>query len=311
MRQRLLVVGLSLASISVLLLHLYGLIPMWVGALVLCAPSSLALGVLFWQLPAGELKDDIRLGLMGGLLGTIGYDLFRVPFAVFGGYRLFTSIRGFGVWLLDSPYLTVWTEIAGWTYHLSNGLTLGIVYAVLVRRRHWGWGVVWGLLIECVAVFSPFGSQFNLLGNPVVLSIAYAGHVAYGAPLGLICLYREATLSWWRALEPPLRWGALGLLLLLLFQPLLNPTLRSRFSEPANSGVVQIKELYLLPEWSRFRGALTLKNPATHEIEIAVGKEVVTVPPTSQITLNLEPGIHQLRRSRQGRTVSSFAEVLP
>ena len=36
------------------------------------------------------------------------------------------------------------TSTMGWLFHLSNGVTFGIMYAVVGARRHWLWGVAVG-----------------------------------------------------------------------------------------------------------------------------------------------------------------------
>ncbi|MFD8707357.1 hypothetical protein ACFV1W_33035 [Kitasatospora sp. NPDC059648] len=123
-------------------------------------------------------------GTVGGLIGTLGYDLFRVPFAL-AGLRLFAPVDTYGVLALDADSSSPRTGLLGWAFHFSNGIGFGISYAVIASGRRWQWGLAWGLMIETIAVASPVAGVYALRGAGLI-AIAYAGHLAYGAPLGLL-----------------------------------------------------------------------------------------------------------------------------
>lgn len=133
--------------------------------------------------------DDERLhtalvaGTIGGLIGTAGYDLFRLPFMV-AGYRLLAPIDSYGVLLLGAPSSNALTGFAGWAYHVSNGVGFGIAYAVVALGRRWWWGLLWAMVLESATVLTPFVDTYALRGKWALIGIAYAAHVCYGVPLG-------------------------------------------------------------------------------------------------------------------------------
>lgn len=187
----------SFASIASLLGHLYALAPMWQLALVLWLPLSLAmLAVALWTVKAGDEDFLLRLraGFLGGLWGTLGYDLVRVPLHLLGANPL-TPIRAYGIWLAGAGHSTPGTDLLGLAYHFSNGITFGWIYAFLMLRRHWLWGIAWGLLLETLAVLTPFGEVFALRRAYGALSLAFAAHLFYGYPLGRVCQQPEVALQ--------------------------------------------------------------------------------------------------------------------
>ncbi|MFQ5709506.1 MAG: hypothetical protein ACE5HO_18775, partial [bacterium] len=88
------------------------------------------------------------------------------------------------------------TDVIGWTYHFSNGITFGIMYALFMRKRHWLWAIVWAFILETIAVLSPFANIFALVGDYYKLGVAYMGYVAYGLPLGWLAYKWNASRDW-------------------------------------------------------------------------------------------------------------------
>ena len=130
-----------------------------------------------------RLQTALVAGTIGGLIGTAGYDLFRVPFMV-AGYRLLAPIDSYGVLLLGAPSSSALTGLAGWAFHFSNGVGFGIAYAVIALGRRWWWGVLWAMVLETATVLTPFVDTYALRGKWGLIAIAYAAHVFYGVPLG-------------------------------------------------------------------------------------------------------------------------------
>jgi hypothetical protein len=97
--------------------------------------------------------------------------------------------------IADASASSALTSTLGWTYHFTNGITFGIAYAAVAARRHWGWAVLWALVLESVALFSPFGTRYAIAGQMVPIAIAYGAHVAYGYPLGKIVQSFDAVRS--------------------------------------------------------------------------------------------------------------------
>lgn len=189
---RLLVVVAACGSVFPLLAWVYGLgsFATWgagVGLpLVLAVTGFAAVLTRTGRWPA--TRRAVRAGALGGLLGTLGYDLFRVPFVHLLGLGLLAPIDSYGVLLLDASSSSAWTGLAGWGYHTANGVGFGVAYAVLLRGRHWGCGLAWAMLLETATVVSPFATTYALRGPDGVhwlpIALAYAAHVPYGIAVG-------------------------------------------------------------------------------------------------------------------------------
>ena len=181
---RLGVVVLSGGSIAALLADVFGIAPMWKVFWFASVPSMVVLIAIAAARPVNaELRRRIRVGAVAGAVGTLGYDLVRIPFAL-AGQRVFAPIESYGILIADASASSGLTSTLGWLYHLSNGVTFGVAYAVVAARRHWAWGVAWALILESVAVFSPFAVRYGLAGQVVPIAIAYGAHLFYGYPLG-------------------------------------------------------------------------------------------------------------------------------
>ena len=180
-------VALAGAPVASLLAWVFGLGRFSVWFWWVSAPGIVALAVL--GVVVGRRGTDPRLhtalvaGTVGGLIGTAGYDLFRLPFA-FAGYRLLAPIDSYGVLLLGAPSSSALTGFAGWAYHVSNGVGFGIAYAVVALGRRWWWGVGWAMVLETATVLTPFVDTYALRGRWGLIAVAYAAHVFYGVPLG-------------------------------------------------------------------------------------------------------------------------------
>ncbi len=172
-------------SVGALLADLYGLAPMRTFALVLTVPGLAVLVFVGVGLAPAELRRRIRIGAVAGAAGTIAYDVVRIPFAL-AGQRIFAPIYSYGLLIDGGPLSSGWTDLLGWLFHLSNGVTFGIAYAVVMARRHWGFGVAWGLFLELAAFLSPFTVVYGLTGRWGSIALAFAAHVAYGLPLGIM-----------------------------------------------------------------------------------------------------------------------------
>ena len=171
-------------SIAALLADVFGIAPMWLVFLGASIPSMVLLAVLAVSPRVNpELRRRIRVGALAGVIGTLGYDVVRVPFAV-AGQRVFAPIESYGLLIANATASSGLTSTVGWLYHLSNGVTFGIAYAAVAARRRWPWGIAWGLTLESVAVFSPFAVRYGLQGQLVPITIAYGAHLFYGYPVG-------------------------------------------------------------------------------------------------------------------------------
>ena len=182
---------LALLSVAPLLAWVFGLGSFVIWYWFVTVPALVLLAMAIGWLTRGGRRPDLAVlvstGLVGGLLGTIGYDLVRVPFAL-GGLRLLAPIDSYGLLIAGAEGSDGWTGLAGWAFHFTNGICFGIAFAVMAPRRNvvW-WAVAWAMVLETATIATPFFERYGLAGKPWLVVIAYGAHVAYGVPLGLLC----------------------------------------------------------------------------------------------------------------------------
>ncbi len=206
------------ASIASLLLYFYGSVPMGAGTRWILLPALILL-VLFVldRRRAGdaEMVDRVLAGVWAGALATLAYDLVRVPIAV-AGVPVFKAISYFGTVIVDQPTPGLASELAGWSYHLSNGIGFGLMYAVALATPSLWTAMAWGVLLEAAMLVTPYAEVFGYRLSPQFLAITIGAHLVYGAVLW-------AALGYWRrrrdAGGPPRR-RRLALTLLGLASPL-------------------------------------------------------------------------------------------
>jgi hypothetical protein len=193
----LVVVVLCATSVGALIADLYGVMAMSRFVLFITLPSLVVVGAIaLVDVPAWiDLQRRIALGAVAGLVGTVGYDVVRIPFAL-AGQRIFAPIDSYGLLIDGGPMSSGWTNLLGWGFHFSNGITFGIAYAILLAGRHWGFGVAYGMGLEAVAFLSPFTGVYGLTGKVWPIVIAFGAHVAYGLPLGLMVQRFDDTEAW-------------------------------------------------------------------------------------------------------------------
>jgi hypothetical protein len=290
---------LSGGSIAALLADVYGIAPMHRVFWLASVPSMALLAVLA-AAPRfdAELRTRIRVGAVAGALGTMGYDLVRIPFAL-AGQRVFAPIESYGVLIADASASSGLTSTLGWLYHLSNGVTFGVAYAALMARRPWPWGIAWGLLLESVAVFSPFAARYGLAGQVVPIAIAYGAHVFYGYPVGRVVQDLD------RAEVMLRRWGRHSVAVILVSAVVFlvgwqRPWARSalqreaaRTSTPAAPATIVLRDRFE-PEWLRVRSGqcVVVDNRSASRFVTPQG----TVEPGTRSALCFDrPGVYRVR----------------
>jgi hypothetical protein len=144
------------------------------------------------------------VGGVAGLVAAFGYDLFRLPFVfsrelgierVVPPLPLFRVFPRFGAMILGQPleqsvYAPL-TQLVGWAYHFSNGLTFGFMYLALVgdaNRRHWAWAVVFAVGLELGMLFTPYPKFFGIALAPRFVVVTVAAHLVFGVVMGLSAL---------------------------------------------------------------------------------------------------------------------------
>jgi hypothetical protein len=186
---------LASTSIGSLLLYFSGVMGM-PRATLLLVPATLALAVLaLWARGSGraDLFRRIVLGLWAGSFATLAYDVVRVPL-VHAGIPIFKAISYFGTIMISVPRPTLASEVAGWTYHLSNGIGFAIMYTLLFHRPGWLSAVVWSVFLEVMMLVTPYAEVFGYRRSPQFFAITMGAHVFYGLGLWLAARYLDRRL---------------------------------------------------------------------------------------------------------------------
>ncbi|HEX8003668.1 MAG TPA: hypothetical protein VF519_13340 [Mycobacteriales bacterium] len=186
-----LTVALASTSIVALVLHALGWLRMPYAVSFLTLPGLvLLLGLMVWagRVDHAFLRDRLAAGTIGGLLGLLAYDLGRwlLVLTVPLGFDPFAPIRGFGTFITGRPAPSAAAAVAGWAYHVSNGWTFGVAYAVIFGPARWWWGLAWGLFLEG-GMLLVYPLVFAPLRTGPFLVVSITGHALFGATLGRWC----------------------------------------------------------------------------------------------------------------------------
>jgi Protein of unknown function (DUF2938). len=195
---------LAASSIACLLFDFYRLCPMRTFTLFIFLPAMVVLiaFAIFDRLRGdGLLWRAVSIGLVGGLLAAVSYDVFRLPFvlakewgiaSIVPPMGLFKVFPRFGAMVLgqaiEQSHYSVTTQIVGWIYHFSNGATFGVMYVAMIgnpNRRHWAWAVLMALALELGMLLTPYPQVFNIPVTTRFVIVTIAAHAIFGVGLGV------------------------------------------------------------------------------------------------------------------------------
>ncbi|MDB6063998.1 MAG: hypothetical protein JWR26_206 [Pedosphaera sp.] len=151
-----------------------------------------------------KMFQAVLIGTVAGLVATISYDVFRLPFvfarewhltSVVPPMNLFKVFPRFGAMILGQPleqtYYSLPTQLVGWTYHFSNGITFGIMYVAMIgniARRNWAWAVVMAAGLELGMLFTPYPNVFGIPLSTRFVLVTLMAHGIFGVAMGLTAL---------------------------------------------------------------------------------------------------------------------------
>lgn len=157
--------------------------------------------IIIWISGSRQLERQVRYGILGGLIGTIGLEIFRE-----GGFMLGTMPgqlpKLMGVLLLDRfAFGPNWvSNIAGWSYHFWNGIAFGVIFSLLFGKPRIWIGAAYGFIIGLGFLAGPvvtslgvgrFGANFGI-SFPITVTLA---HLAFGVGLGLVLRMNSGEVS--------------------------------------------------------------------------------------------------------------------
>lgn len=203
-RGRSLVFFLASSSIACLLADFYAVCPMRLFTPFVFLPAVVflfAFAELDRRKGSGQLWRSVWVGTAAGLLAAIVYDVFRLPFvfarewgiaSVVPPMNLFKVFPRFGAMVLGQPVeqleYSLTAHVVGWIYHFSNGATFGVMYLAVIgdgQRRHWGWAVLFALVLELGMLFTPYPRAFDISVSVRFIVVTLAAHALFGISLGL------------------------------------------------------------------------------------------------------------------------------
>ncbi len=163
-------------------------VPLHLGAIFIILPlTALALSAVSFHRDYGRVA---LYGLALGLCAVTLYDCFRAPFVLAGIWGDF--IPRIGGWVVDRQRPD---PVLGYLYrYLGDGGGLGVTFAVVrsaapIKLRCISSGVLYGTLVWLgligTVLLSPHGQELLFPITTVTLILSLAGHLIYGAVLGL------------------------------------------------------------------------------------------------------------------------------
>lgn len=201
---RALVFVLAATSIWCLLAEFYGLCSMQTFTLYISIPALMiiaALVLIDFRSGNRKLMRNVLIGAFAGLIAAFAYDIFRLPFvfskewglaAIVPQLPLYKVFPRFGAMILgqavEQPVYSMTAQLIGWTYHFSNGVTFGIMYAAAIgeaTRRHWFWAVLMAVGLELGMLYTPYPQMFSISVGATFVIVTLTAHLIFGVVLGL------------------------------------------------------------------------------------------------------------------------------
>ena len=292
---------LGVTPVFALLAWVYRLGPFALWFWGIGVPAIVLLGLIGLYLARSGRESRLRTalvcGVVGGLLGVVGYDVVRIP-QILVGIRPYIPIESYGLLMLNATSSSPQTELAGWAFNFCNGLGFGVSYAVVALGRRWYWAVAWAFVLETATVVSPFAAYYQLQGKWDLIALAYLAHIAYGYPLGKIVEAGDRFRVALNQLLPhavPILLGTAGLALVVWHWPFGTSS-----APEAGAAQVRIANGQFTPRWVRLPvgGCASVLNAdqVAYTIREAIGAP--TLEPGQTGSLCFEgPGVVRARTS--------------
>jgi hypothetical protein len=226
---RVLVFTLAATSIWCLLAEMYNLVDMRTFFYTILLPCTVALysnALVDRARGDGRLWRAVMIGTLGGLVGAVAYDIFRLPFVYSDAWGmgrfgipqmpLFKVFPRFGALLLgepiEQPSYSLAANLIGWAYHFSNGATFGVMFASIYASASEAYSqsragaasaIPYAMLmaagIELCLLASPYTAFFGIAITPRFVVVTLTAHLIFGLGLGAYFAWHAAK---WRLAAP-------------------------------------------------------------------------------------------------------------
>lgn len=210
-----LVIILSGASASLLLLPPLGIIPYATFRDLAIIPSVViifTIGILS-RSKFPRLTNRLFKGMAAGAIASLALEAIRIPGYMFAKWLPMDSMISLpGLFLTEKItmlseikqtvmqsgiamnlyYAPIDAFIAGGLWHFWNGATFGIIYALLIGKGKWWYGMIWAVIVEMVMMMAPYliimKGPFGIehLDGYNIFVITLIAHLAFGAVLGIL-----------------------------------------------------------------------------------------------------------------------------
>ncbi len=209
------VIILSGASASLLLLPPLGIISYAAFRDIAIIPSVViifAIGILA-RSKFPRLTNRLFIGMAAGTMASFVLEAIRIPAYMFAKWMPMDNMISLPGLLLTEKIIVLSQAkqvimqsgvpmnlysapldafLVGGLWHFWNGATFGIIYALLIGKGKWWYGVIWAIIIEMVMMIAPyliimvgpFGTQYKDGYNIFIITVI--AHVTFGAILGII-----------------------------------------------------------------------------------------------------------------------------
>jgi hypothetical protein len=194
----LLALAAAATSIAALLGDLAGLVRMPYTLSFLTVPGMIFLLTLMIRsnrVNRSVIVNRLRVGFVAGLAGLVAYNGTRWLLATALSVKTspFYSIFTFGALITGRPADSPAAAVAGWLYHLSNGVTFAIIYTLVAGSASWWFGLGWGLLLEtAMLVIYPSTAVLRPPALAPFIGISLASHAFYGATIGVVAQHHAS-----------------------------------------------------------------------------------------------------------------------
>ncbi len=209
------VIILSGVSASLLLLPPLGIIPYATFRDVAIIPSIViifAIGIIS-RSKFPRITSRLFKGMVAGAIASLALEAIRIPAYMFTKWIPMDSMISIPGLLLTEK-ITMLSEvkqtimqsgvpmnlyhapldafIVGGLWHFWNGATFGIIYALLIGKGKWWYGMIWAVIIEMVMMVAPYliimKGPFGIehMDGYNIFVITLIAHLAFGAILGII-----------------------------------------------------------------------------------------------------------------------------
>lgn len=187
------VLGVCLAGASGLAVLLDGLTSWDMSATfpLIVIPSTLLIGgLIFASLRKYPELDRfaarVLSGIVCGLLATVAYDLVRpVIVAVFQFHtNPYKAMPLFGSRITGRPTDDGFAVAVGWLYHFWNGISFGVMFALVRPRGGAIAGLIWGVGLQIFTILVYPSFLDARLDNVGFMVTGLLGHAVWGLVLG-------------------------------------------------------------------------------------------------------------------------------